>query len=193
MIILAAGVALWAAIHLLPSLGAPLKAQVGKRLGERGYRLGFSLVVALAVALMVIGWRMSVPVAVYTPPSWGAALSLPLMALALVLFTSARRPTALKRHLRHPQLLGVLTWAISHLLANGDSRSLLLFGGMGLWALVAMPAINAREGPWKKPEPPPLAVEIKGLAITALVFVALILLHPYFAGVPALALPALTF
>ena len=35
-----------------------------------------------------------------------------------------------KRLLRHPQLTGVLLWGVGHLFANGENRSLLLFGGM---------------------------------------------------------------
>ena len=35
-------------------------------------------------------------------------------------------------------------------LVNGDLASILLFGGIGLWAVVAMAAIN-RAGPWTRP------------------------------------------
>jgi len=179
---LVAGVALWSGVHFLPNAGRALKNRIVDAIGENGYKIAFSLVVITAVALMVFGWRASAPEPVYEPPSWGPVATVVLMALALVLFTSARRPTALKRHVRHPQLLGIMTWALAHLLSNGDDRALVLFGGIGLWAFAATFAISAREGAWVKPEAPSLAVEIKGLVITAVVFVVLVLLHPYFAG-----------
>ena len=46
-------------------------------------------------------------------------------------------PNNVKRLLRHPQLTGVALWGIGHLLANGESRSIILFGGLGAWAIAA--------------------------------------------------------
>jgi uncharacterized membrane protein len=73
-------------------------------------------------------------------------------------------------------------WSGSHLLANGDSRSLILFGGLGVWAVLEMLLISRREGPWKRPYAPALSVEIRGIVITAVIFFVLVYLHPYFAG-----------
>ena len=87
---------------------------------------------------------------------------------------------------RHPQLGGLLTWAVAHLLVNGDSRSLVLFGGLGLWALLAIVATNRRDGAWEKPEPPPLAKDVIGMVVSLVVLAAVIWAHPWLAGVPAL-------
>ena len=56
---------------------------------------------------------------------------------------------------------------MSHLLANGDGRSIVLFGGLGLWAVVAIVAINRRDGAWQKPEPQPRAA---GSPVQAILF-----------------------
>jgi hypothetical protein len=77
---------------------------------------------------------------------------------------------------------------VAHLLANGDNRSVLLFGGLGLWALLETVVINRRAGEWIKPEAPALAIEFKLLVISAAVFASLVYLHPRFAGVAALQL-----
>jgi uncharacterized membrane protein len=53
--------------------------------------------------------------------------------------------------LRHPQLTAVILWSVAHLLANGDVASLVLFGGLALWAVLEMALINAA-GPWTRPE-----------------------------------------
>ena len=93
------------------------------------------------------------------------------------------RPSRLRRVVRHPQLSGVALWGIAHLLLNGDSRALLLFGGMTVWAVVEILAINHRDGNWVKPEAPGAATELVNLLIAAGVVALLVYLHPWLAGV----------
>jgi uncharacterized membrane protein len=182
MIWLILGVLLFAGVHVLPTAPA-MRGRLVERLGEQPYKGLFSLGIVGGIALMVIGWRASVPSYLYAPPSWGAAVAVPLVFAALVLFVASNLPTNLKRLIRHPQLTGVATWAVAHLLANGDSRSLVLFGGIGLWAVVEMGLLSRRDGAWQRPEPLPLAAELKPLIGAAVAFAVLFLLHPYIAGV----------
>lgn len=177
------GVLLWSAAHLLPSAGATLRARCIAGLGEGPYKGLFALTIVASVALMVLGWRSAVPALLYAPPAWTRLAANLLMVVALVLFVASTMPTNLKRVLRHPQLTGVATWAAAHLLANGDTRSLVLFGGIGLWSLAAMLLINRRDGAWQKPTPQPWSAELKPLVGGAIFFVVLYLAHPWFAGV----------
>ncbi len=108
------------------------------------------------------------------------------MFVSLAFFLGSAIPSNLQRVIRHPQLMGVAVWAIGHLLANGDQRSLLLFGGIGLWTVAEILSLNARDGAWEKPEPIPLTAELKPLGIGAIAFVVLAFAHPYIAGVDAL-------
>ena len=62
----------------------------------------------------------------------------------------------------------------------------MLFGGLGLWALIEIPLINRREGPYEKPEAPGLGQELKGALISGVIFVVVIFIHPYIAGVSPL-------
>ena len=185
MIWLILGVLLFAGIHMLPTAPAT-RGRVAERLGEQPYKGLFSLGIVGGIALMVIGWRSSVPSTLYAAPGWGATVANPLMFVALVLFVASNLPTNLKRLIRHPQLTGVATWAGAHLLANGDSRSLVLFGGIGLWAVVEMGLLNRRDGAWQRPEPLPLVAELKPLIGAAVAFAILFLVHPYIAGVSPL-------
>ena len=184
MIWLCIGILWWAFVHLTPSLAPGFRQSLIDRFGENPYKGLFALDIVIALALIIYGWRSTVPEVVYIPPTWGYSAALVLMAISVYLFGAAQRPSLIKRFLRHPQLTGMLTWSVAHLLANGDQRSLVLFGGLGLWALIEMPLISRREGAWVKPEAPPMTRELIGIAITVAVFVVLIYLHPYFAGVP---------
>jgi uncharacterized membrane protein len=182
MTLLILGLVLWCAVHLIPSLGAPLKAAMIARLGNAAWRGLFSLLLVLGIVLMVFGWRSALPTPVYVPPA-PRLLAVAVMLLALVLFFSGRLPTDIKRWLRHPQLTGVILWALAHLAVNGDQRSLVLFGGLGLWALVEIVAINRRDGAWVRPAPVGLLRSSLPVAIGVVAWVLLARLHPWLSGV----------
>ncbi len=185
MLWLCLGVLLWSAVHLIPGMARPLRARLMSAFGENGYKIAFTIAIVIAVALMVVGWRSTAPSPLYRPPLWTDTVTFGLMIVAFILFGAAKQPTRIKQVVRHPQLTGLIIWAVAHLLSNGASRSLILFGGLGLWALVEIFAINAREGEWVKPAVPSMAIEVRGLAISLAVFAAFFWLHPYYAGVYA--------
>jgi uncharacterized membrane protein len=180
---LVAGVLLWSAVHLFTALAAGARQRLLDRYGRGPYRGIYSLLILASVVLMVLGWRGSAPVAAYAAPAGMHEATIALMLVAMVLFVAGRAPTDVRRVLRHPQLTGVALWGAAHLLSNGDSRSLVLFGGLGLWALVEMMLINRRDGAWERPEP----FGSRRTAIATLIGVAawivLGLVHPWIAGV----------
>lgn len=185
MTLLILGLAVWWVVHLAPAVAAPFRSAMIARLGNSGWRSLFSLLTVAGIVLMVLGWRATAPVPLYAPPAPPRAAGA-VMLVALVLFFSARVPTDIKRWLRHPQLTGVLAWALAHLSVNGDQRSLVLFGGVGLWAIVEIVAINRREGAWVKPAPVGLLRSTVPLAIGAAAWALLVWAHPWLAGVPVL-------
>ena len=186
MVWLCVGVLLWMAVHFIPSVARRLRTALVERVGENPYKGIFTLTLVLSIALMIVGWRSTAPALIYVPPTWGAPLTSMLMLIAVLLFGAAQQPTRIKRFIRHPQLTGMVVWSLSHLLSNGDSRSVVLFGGLGLWALIEMPLISQREGVWVRPYGPALSVEVRGILISAVIFFVLVFLHPYFAGVSAI-------
>jgi uncharacterized membrane protein len=184
MVWLSIGVLLWALVHLIPSVAPGVRQSLISKVGENPYKGLFALDIVIAIVFIVYGWRTTTPEIVYLPPAWGYSAALVLMAISVYLFGAAQRPSTVKRIIRHPQLTGLVVWSVAHLLANGDQRSIVLFGGLGLWALIEMPLISRREGAWQKPDAPAMSREVLGIVITAVVFAVLIFLHPYFAGVP---------
>ena len=55
--------------------------------------------------------------------------------------------------LKHPMLASVKTWALAHLIANGDGASLLLFGGFLMWAVYDRIAVKKRGDMGPPPAP----------------------------------------
>lgn len=154
------GVAVWSCVHFIPSIGQTLRSFLIGNFGEISYKIGFSVVVIASIILMVIGWRSTDPSAVYVSPAWTGPLATLLMIAAFLLFGASHNRTRIKRFIRHPQLTGMI-----------------------IWALIEIPLINAREGSWEKPELPSMGVELKGHAISLAIFATGFFLHPYFAGV----------
>jgi uncharacterized membrane protein len=185
MPLLILGVALWACVHLLPSVAPSLRAGWKARLGEQRYRGLFSLAIVASIALMVVGWRSSPFEPVYRPPSWGvwATEGGMLVALYLLAGVGSPAPSNVKRFLRHPQLTGIALWAGAHLLSRGDARSLVLFGGIGAWALFSMVFINRRDGAWIKPAAVPPSREVRPAAVGLVAYAVLFWAHPYFTAV----------
>ncbi len=69
--------------------------------------------------------------------------------------------------IRHPQLTAVKLWAVAHLLVNGDSASLILFGGLLVWAALEVVIINQQDGKPRLNKPQPsLLREVAAIAIT---------------------------
>lgn len=141
------GIALWFVVHSLPAVAPASRSALQQKLGEQAYKGIFSLVIVGSLLLIVFGWKSAVPSAVYAPPLGPGILVSVLVLIGLILIFASQMNGHLKRVLRHPQMIGTIFWASAHLLSNGDSRSVALFGAFCAWALFEIVMINRREGP----------------------------------------------
>ena len=183
MTLLIAGVVLWSITHFFPAAAPGARANLAVKFGEGPYKGLFALDIILALALIVLGWKAVTPTPIYTPPLYGSPVPSILLVIAILLFVAARAPNNLKRYIRHPQLSSVVLWGISHLLTNGDSRSLVLFGGLTIWAALQVVFINRRDGQWKKADSVPVLKDIITLVIAVVVFAGLFYFHETLFGV----------
>lgn len=145
MFLLILGVLLWSLAHLFKRLAPAARA----RLGDPGKGV-VAIALVLSVVLMVVGYRGADFVPVFTPLPGIGHLNNLLMLVAVFLFGVGGTKGTLYPKMRHPMLTGTILWAVAHLLVNGDVASLVLFGGLGIWAVVQMLVINAA-GPWARP------------------------------------------
>ena len=183
MTLLIAGLLLFAGAHLYPAVAKASRDNLAGKLGENAYRGLFSLVIVASLVLIVFGWRAMTPTLLYEPPFGGGIVTALVVFVALVLFFGSQTKTNIKRFTRHPQMLGVILWSAAHLLVNGDSRFVLLFGGMGAWAVLEIIFCNRRDGAWTKPDRSPLKWDVATGAIGGIAFVVLALLHETLFGV----------
>lgn len=186
MTMLYAGLALFMATHLLLSAApAAIDAQ-RSRLGEGSVKGLIALPSLAGLVLIVMGWRSAEVSFIYIPPAAARVPGLLLVAVGVYLFVVANRPSRVKRVIRHPQLTGLVLWSAGHLLLNGDSRSIAVFGSFAIWAVAEILLINRRDGHWEKPEPTPLATDFATVAISVTALLGLAWAHPWLAGVAVL-------
>lgn len=186
MILMILGLALWSAGHLFPICAPGARAAAVDRLGEGPYKGLFALVALIAVVLMVAGYRQAEFVNLWFPPAWTVHLNNLLMLIAVFLLGAKHARSSARHYVRHPMLAGVVLWAVAHLMVNGDLASLLLFGGLLAWAVVAMLGSNARDGAWVRPPKGDAPGLIRHLAITLVVFAVILGIHGPLLGVRAI-------
>ena len=166
MIWLILGVLLWSGSHLGKRLAPASRARAGD--GGRGI---VALGSALGIVLMVLGYRAWDSDTFW----WGrsaatAGINNLLVLVAFYLAAASGMKTRAMRLLRHPLLIGVILWSVAHLLVNGDPPSLVLFGGLGLWAALEIVLVNRAVPNWTKPAPAPLGKEIGAVVGGILVY-----------------------
>lgn len=144
MEVLVLGLVLFLGIHLLPVLTGVRKALVA-RLGEKGYKGMFSLVSALGLVLIVAGYARAPSEPRLFNPFPAAIMIAPLaMLVSFVLLAAANMRTHIRHSLKHPMLIGVGLWAGVHLLANGETRAVLLFGAFLAYVVIDLASVVQR-------------------------------------------------
>lgn len=174
-ILLILGVALWWGAHLLKRIAPNLRATLGDQKGP-GVVAGGLL---LSIVLMVIGFRMTAVVNVWYPPTFFTHINNLLVLVAIYMMSPAPRKGRLLNGMRHPMLAGFSLWAVAHLLVNGDLASILLFGGLLGWSLVAPILINRAEPSWTPSEPGTWAKDGMFLVASAVLLVIIGLIHSW--------------
>ena len=146
------------ATHFVPS--TPLRAAIVRSTSERAYLGLYSL-----VAFATIGWMVYAYNKAPMQPLWPGlrllpALAMPFAFILIVCGVASRNPTAvgqdktlkaeepargILRVTRHPVQWGILLWAAAHLLARGDLKSAIFFGGFALLSALGMLLIDSRK------------------------------------------------
>src|SRR4051812_8342713 len=149
---LAAATTAFLMTHFVPS--TPLRPMLVGAMGEWPYRGAYSL-----VAFATLGWMIWAYNAAPLEPLWPGLRLAPLllMPFAFVLLACGywRNPTlvgaerllksedparGMIRITRHPLMWAITLWSLSHVLARGDVKSVIFFGG--LFALAALGTVS---------------------------------------------------
>jgi uncharacterized membrane protein len=145
------------AAHFVTS--TPLRPKLVTAVGEWPYRGVYSL-----VAFITLAWMIWAYAGAPREPLWTGMRHLPsaVMPFAFILLACGywRNPTmvgadkllknedparGMIRITRHPIMWGIMLWAAAHILARGDLKSLIFFGGFLVLAALGTLLMDARK------------------------------------------------
>lgn len=188
LLVMILGLVLFLGVHVLTTRRG-LRARLIAAWGEGGYKGGYSLVALSGLVLIVWGfahYRATGWIDIWHPPTVLKHITVALMLPAVILVVAAYIRGRIYTTLKHPMLAGVKLWAASHLLANGDLGSIILFGSFLAWAVFDRISLKHRSDAGAPPIPVGgirndlIAVAVGVVAYLALAFV----FHPVVIGVP---------
>jgi len=171
MTLLIFGLILWSLAHFYKRLMPAHRA----KLGDKG-KGPIAIALIIALLLMIFGYRWAEFIPVWSPPAFFTHINNLLMLIALFVFGMSATTGRLRGKMRHPQLVAVKIWAIAHLMVNGDLASIILFGGMLVWAVASVLLINRSEE-WVRPEPGDAKKDKLLVIITVVSFVVITVIH----------------
>ena len=148
MTVLILGLIVFLGVHSIRIIADDWRSAQLKRLGEGAWKGIYSVISIVGFGLIVWGFGLArqQPVVLWIAPTAMRHVAALLTLIALVLIVAAYVPhNAIKSRLHHPMLLGVKTWALAHLLANGRLADVLLFGAFLAWAVVCFIAAQKRD------------------------------------------------
>lgn len=175
---LALGLLVFLGIHTLPHFQLTRQSLI-QRLGAMRYKGLFTLISATGLAMIVIGVAQRHYLPLWHPPAWSREFTIGAMLPASVLLCSANFPNNIQRLSKHPMLIGLLLWSASHLLANGDLASLMLFGGFLCFAVFDLWSVSspARLATNKAATPTPVWRDLVALLLGVITYAALLWWH----------------
>jgi uncharacterized membrane protein len=124
--------------------------------GEWPYKGAVTVLSVIGVLLIGFGfgkYRQTGWIDVWYPPHWTYYVTQLLMWPASIFVVAAYIRGNIWRTLKHPMLVGIKTWAVAHLISNGDLGSIVLFGSFLLWAVYDRVSLKHRADAGAPPIP----------------------------------------
>lgn len=148
MSLLVVSLILFLGLHLIRAVAPQVRTSAIAAMGENTWKLAYSLVSIATLVLVVyaFGQARQETGILYVPPVWMAHLSSLLMLVALIcLVASLMPPGHIAAKTKHPMVLSVKIWALAHLMANGETSSVLLFASFLAWGVELRISLKRRE------------------------------------------------
>jgi uncharacterized membrane protein len=140
------GLVLFFGIHSVAIVAPGWRNAMVQRLGAGAWKAVYAVVAIVGLVLLVQGygdvrWGSTV---VYAPPTWLRHVGLLLLVPVFPLLLAAYLPGHIRTTVKHPMLLAVKIWALTHLLMNGRVVDLVLFGAFLAWAVADRISVKRR-------------------------------------------------
>lgn len=121
-------------VHVAPSIPV-VKSALRDALGK-AYGPVYGVISAILLGLCIYAFRQAEAESLYLVPVWGRYANFILSLLGFICIGIFLFRGSWRNRLKYPMAIGVVLWAVGHLLANGDKASLVLFAGMAAFAVL---------------------------------------------------------
>lgn len=148
MLFLVVCLALFLLTHLLKVFAPQFRARMIAKLGEGPFKGLYSVVslITLGLVIYAFGEARQETGMLWNPPVWTSHLAVTLMLPAMICLIASLIPAGhIATKTKHPLILSVKIWALAHLLANGETSSILLFASFLAWGVVMRISLKRRE------------------------------------------------
>jgi uncharacterized membrane protein len=148
MTILILGLIIFLGLHSIRIVAEDWRNATRARLGTNTWRALYSVISLTGLVLIVWGFSLArqTPVVIWTPPPFTRHIAALLAVIAFIFIAASYIPrNSIKARLHHPMTLGIKTWALAHLLANGTLHDMVLFGGFLVWSIVLFRVSRKRD------------------------------------------------
>ena len=169
------------AVHVIP-LHQTLRHYAIDKLGEKPYIGLFIIIIVSSIFMAVQGWNSFPNIYFYEPPLLLKQVHIILMLPVTYLWVAAEVPNNIKHFVRHPMLTGMKLWAVGHLIANGDLRSMLLFISILIFSIITVRVVNKREGR-KQIKSTPIYYDVGVIGLSLIGYGAMLYFHGQLFGV----------
>ena len=142
------GLVLFLGVHSVRIVADGWRSQTVARIGANRWKVAYSAVSLFGFLLIIWGFSQArlMPTQLWSPPMGMRHLAWLLTWLAFMLLAAAYVPgNGIKARLHHPMVLAVKTWALAHLLVNGNLAHVLLFGAFLVWAVLDFVSARRRD------------------------------------------------
>ncbi|PSW15773.1 NnrU family protein [Photobacterium rosenbergii] len=186
MVNLLLGLFLFLGIHSVSIFSESLRDRLAAK-SLLGWKAFYAFTSVAGIVLIGIGYaqlRLE-PVFVYVTPYWLRHVTYLMMLPAMILLVAPYFPGRISTTTKHPQLLAVKLWAISHLLVNGMLADVILFVSFLMWSVFDFISMNRRESREVPGLKPSVVNDIIVVVLGVVLTVAMIFsLHGTLIGMP---------
>lgn len=194
MAVLVLGIVIFLGIHLVRSFAPGLRSRVVAQGGMGLWHAIHGSLAIIGVALIAYGFHAARPSPdLYMPPVALRHLALTLMLISFICLAAGVLPAGrIKAATKHPAVLAIKIWALSHLLANGELNSVVLFTAFLAWGVILRISMKrrARAGEIRLPVFVSWRYDLLAVLLgTAVYGLTVWKLHELLIGVPPMALP----
>ena len=182
------GLLLFLGVHSTRIFADDWRTRTMARIGRNTWKALYSMLSLAGFVLLVWGFAVvrEQPLMLWMPPAAMRHVAAVLTLVAFVLLTATYVPrNGIQARLHHPMALGVMVWALAHLLANGALAHVVLFGAILVWSVLSFRAARQRDRREGTPYPAGVAVATAATWVLGVLFwlVFVLWLHGLLIGI----------